>query len=212
MGIFYHPLDSALGTEAKVRILRILAQTRAPLSGREITSLGGIALLSGQRALRELVGLGLVAQEETRSQHLYTLNRNSELVQDAIEPLFAAEERRIGGVFEALRTVLPPGADGSPAVEGAYLFGSAARGADTLASDFDLLAAVGRKDDVETVHQALSDASPSFFSRFGLRLSPVVMEISTLRRMHADGDPFPAAVVDEGRRILGPHLEELLEW
>jgi predicted nucleotidyltransferase len=212
VGIFFHPLDVALSTGAKVRILRILVHTESPLSGRQIAALGGTGLLSTQRALRELVAVGVVTLQQTRSQHLYSLNAENELVQDALVPLFMAEGRRIGAAFDAIRAILEPSSGGRPEVLGAYLFGSAARGADTSKSDFDVLVAVQGSAAAEAAHDALSAAAPEFFSRFGLRLSPVVLEIDTLRRMHAEGDPLPLALVEEGRRILGPHPEELLEW
>lgn len=212
MGIFFHPLDIALSTGAKVRILRILVHTESPVSGRQIAALGGTGLLSTQRALRELVAIGVVALQETRSQHLYSLNAENELVRDALVPLFMAEARRIGAAFDAIRAILDLSSEPLVGVRGAYLLGSAARGADTPESDFDVLVAVEGSAAAEAAHDALSGAAPEFFTRFGLRLSPVVLELATLRRMHADGDPLPLALVDEGRRILGPHAEELLEW
>ena len=140
MGLFFTPLDLVLSSTSKVRLLRALHGMRAPVSGREAASAAGVAVQPAQRALAELVTLGVVHRDDTRSQHLYTLNRENVLVQRAIVPLLQVEQARVDEVFRDLSRAA--GGRSAKTVEGMYLFGSAARGKDRTGSDFDVLAVV----------------------------------------------------------------------
>jgi predicted nucleotidyltransferase len=211
MGKFFTPLDTALGSAAKVRLVRELARLPSGISGREAALLARLSLSGAQHALRDLEAVGVVRRESTRSQHLYSLNRGSLLVREGLVPLFAAEAARVDEVYRRVRTMLAP-ARGAKAlgVKAAVVFGSAARGADRPGSDFDLLVVVDRPGRADAVHRLVSDASPMFADELGLALSPVVLTLDRLRAMRAGGDAFPEEVIRDGRTILGPSIGELL--
>lgn len=210
MSAFFQPLDELLSTGSRVRILRVLLRSSDPLSGREIARRARVGLLSVQKAMPALVALNVVERKETSAQHLYTINATSYLVREGIAPLFAAEERRIESVFGRIRGILLEGDDADAAeVTYAALFGSAARGEDTLASDFDLLVVTRSDDAAWRCHSTLSAASPGLEREFGLRLAPVVLPLDELRRQHREGSPFVASLLAESRTILG-HEEEVL--
>jgi predicted nucleotidyltransferase len=210
MGMLFRPLDAVLGSQSKVGLLRALLQSSAPVSAREAARLAGLAHSGALRALDDLVELGVVNRTETPGQHLYTINSESELVEQGLGPLFTAERGRVAEVFrwipERLKSYLSDGV-----VRSAVIFGSAARGEDRPDSDFDLLVVAWRQEDVEPVHQHLVDASGELFQRFGLLLSPVVIAVEQLVRQHHGGDPFVEAVLQEGRHVAGVRLERLLE-
>lgn len=209
MGLFFTPLDLVLSSRSKLRLLRALHGMRSPVSGREVAAAAGVSVQPAQRALTQLVTIGIVRRDETRSQHLYTLNRASVLVQRAIEPLFRAEEERVGEVFRDLeRTVA--GQVGK-ALEGMYLFGSAARGSDRAASDFDVLAVTRTTRQMNGVNETLADAADQLYTRYGLRLSAVVIDRKKLRTMHAEGDALTRELLRDNRRITGKRLEEVLD-
>ena len=208
MGLFFTPLDLILSSRSKLRLLRALHGTHAPVSGREAAAAAGVAVQPAQRALADLVALGVVHRDDTRSQHLYTLNRESVLVQGALEPLFQAEAARVGTVFREVAEML----DGTAAkhVAGVYLFGSAARGKDRSGSDFDVLTVVTSRQHVDTTHEALAQSADALYTRHGLRLSVVVLDLPKLRKMHGKGDALVKEVLRDNRRITGTRLEELL--
>lgn len=211
MGLFFTPLDLVLSSPAKVRLLRALQSTRAPLSGREAAEAAGISLRPAQRALADLVAAGVVRRDDTRSQHLYTLRRENEVVQRCILPLFQAEHERTDRVFRDLRRGLRR-ADGSSAcVDGLYLFGSAARGKDGVRSDFDVLAVAATPGEVDAVHEKLAEFAPEVYTRHGLRLSVVVIDRERLRAMHAADDPLTRELLRDNRRITGERLERLID-
>lgn len=198
------PLDQILGTRSKVRLLRALAPLDRPVSGREAARL---ARLSRQAigALDELVSAGIVNRQETAGQHLYTFARANRLA-PAILQLFAEEGARTKELFQRLACLV----DESGSVLGAAFFGSAARGEAGPGSDLDLLVIVADFESRSSVYDRLVDASPALRSEFGVELSPVVLEIEQIRRQHAEGDPFIAEVLRDGRRICGQPIEELV--
>ena len=206
MGFFFTPLDQIMSSAGKVRLLRALSATAAPVSGREAADAAGIAVQPAQRALAELVTMGVVRREQTRSQHLYTLNRENYLVQ-SITPLFRVEEERVARVFDELGRL---GARLKSSIAGLYLFGSAARGEDRIGSDFDVLAVASSADDVNRVHEALAEHAEQLYTRHGLRLSAVVIDQDKLRTMHDDGDPLVRELSRDNRRITGKRLEHVI--
>jgi predicted nucleotidyltransferase len=204
MGFFFTPLDQVMSSAGKVRLLRALSATGSPVSGREAADAAGIAVQPAQRALAELVTMGVVRREQTRSQHLYTLNRENYLVQ-SLTPLFRVEEERVARVFAELGR-LGTGELRSR-IEGLYLYGSAARGEDRIGSDFDVLAVAATAGDVNRVHEALAEHAEQLYTRHGLRLSAVVIDQDKLRTMHDDGDPLIRELSRDNRRITGKRLE-----
>jgi predicted nucleotidyltransferase len=212
MSLFFSPLDQILSSAGKVRLLRALHATRSPMSGREAASAARIAVQPAQRALADLVALGVVRRDDTRSQHLYTLNREHYLVQRSIVPLFQAEHERVDEVFRDLRQAVARFEKGArPRLEGLYLYGSAARGRDAIGSDFDVVAVAARAQDVDAVHEKLAEIAPEVYTRHGLRLSVVVIDLQKLRTMHAEGDPLTQELLRDNRRITGKRLEQLID-
>jgi predicted nucleotidyltransferase len=208
MGLFFTPLDLILSSSSKLRLLRALHGMHSPVSGREVAATAGVAVQPAQRSLAQLVALGVVHRDDTRSQHLYTLNRQNVLVQRALGPLFQAEEARVDEVFRELARAV--GGKPGKSLEGMYLFGSAARGRDRVGSDFDVLAVVSGPAQVDTVHETLAQSAEQLYTRYGLRLSAVVLDLAKLRTMHADGDALIAELLRDNRRITGKRLEEIV--
>jgi predicted nucleotidyltransferase len=208
MGFFFTPLDLILSSSSKLRLLRALHGTRSPMSGREAAAAAGVAVQPAQRALAQLVTLGVVHRDDTRSQHLYTLNRENVLVQRAIIPLFRVEQARVEEVFGELARTLEGRA--GKTVEGMYLFGSAARGTDRAGSDFDVLVVVRTLTQVNRVYETLAHSADQLYARHGLRLSIVVLELARLRAMHADGDALVPELLRDNRRITGKRLEDIV--
>jgi len=209
MGKLLDPLDAVLSSRSKVRLLRTLLATSQPLSGREAARLAGVGRVPAARSLEELVALGIVERGETVHQHLYRINRESQLVQVGLRPLYDAERERLDEVFGWLRSTLEAVAQGED-VLGAWVFGSAARGEDTPHSDLDLLVAVANPSAEDRVHAHLAGSAAEMERRFGLRLSPVVISRTRLREMQEEPFSLVDDVIRDGRRVMGADLERLL--
>jgi predicted nucleotidyltransferase len=174
----------------------------------EISRRSQVALLSVQKALADLVALEAVDRKETSAQHLYSINEASFLVREAVAPLFATEARRVEAVFERIRGILSE--DEAPEVASAAVFGSAVRGEDGLASDFDLLVVTHTEGAVWPWQSRLGAASPALQREFGIRLSPVILSLDDLRRQHGERSPFVASLLTDARTIVGTEPENLL--
>lgn len=202
--MLFDSLDMVLGTTNKLRLLRALVPLDRPVAGREAARLAGVSHIA-QRALDELVAVGILGRQETAGAYLYTFNR-SHLLAPAIEGLFGAEHRFTEALLGQLRSVI----EGGGCAESASVFGSTVRREAKPGSDLDVLVVVRDRTERDRVFSALVDAGPDLWTRFGVRLSPVVMTVSQLRRHAADGDPFVAEVRRDARRIYGRSIEELI--
>lgn len=208
------PLDDALGSRAKVRLLRLFITTAEPVSGREAGRRIGMAKRAADLALRDLTAMGLVSREKASSQMLYRANVRHVLVRFALQPLFAGEVQATGKMFAALRSAI--GAAGnrlgkSPAWAG--LYGSVARGDETPESDIDLAVIVQSRAEVLHAQDTLSELAPRFTEDFGRKLSPLVMTVMQLRRLAAAKDPLVDGLIRDGRQIAGsePDIRKVID-
>jgi predicted nucleotidyltransferase len=118
------------GTDAEV--LRVLAGTLAPLSGRQVARLardGSPATVN--RSLSRLAETGVLDVAEAGRALMYSLNRDH-LAAPALEQLSSMSTRLIDALRAAVAALDPPPVN-------ATLFGSAARGDGDRGSDIDLL-------------------------------------------------------------------------
>lgn len=209
MGMLVQPLDAALSSQSKVRLLRALLPLEQGVSAREAARLAGIPSAPALRALADLVAIGLLLRTELPTQHLYRINRDNSLVPDGLEPLFHAERARLSAAFAALREALEAElADDT--LRTLAIFGSAAHGSDHPGSELDVLAVTREQEHVLPVHEKLVGLAPELERRFGLDLSPVVMAQHQFHRECTAGDPAMADAVHGARIIAGLSMERLL--
>lgn len=114
-------------------VLAVLARTDRPLSGRRVADLtdGRLSQKGVNLALRALVQAGLVLVEAQPPANLYRLNRHH-LAAPSIEALVTLRDRLIAAMTEHIAGWKIP-------TDGAWLFGSAARGDGDESSDIDVL-------------------------------------------------------------------------
>jgi predicted nucleotidyltransferase len=208
--MLFRTLDAVTGSTAKVRILRALLPLASPVSGNEARLLAGVRSKSGmQAALDQLTELGILTRDETRRIQFYRINRAHDLV-EPLTALFDAESRRIAAVQKALAEILESGAVREHILS-IILFGSNARGDALPTSDLDLLAVTEEASQAERVLQVLIDAIPDVQRRFGLRVSPLVMEKARVQERYRDGDPLLKNVLSDGRRLYGAHFHAIVD-
>jgi predicted nucleotidyltransferase len=208
--MLFRTLDAVLGSTAKVRILRALLPLTAQVSGNEARLLSGVRSVGGMwKALDELTELGLLERDETRRIRFFRINRSHDLV-EPLRALFEAESRRIVELQEAVKKILEEGAVREHTLS-IILFGSNARGDALPTSDLDLFAVTEAGSQVERVLEVLIDAIPGVERRFGLRISPLVMEKIRVQERYRDGDPLMKNVLSEGRRLFGAHFHEIVD-
>jgi predicted nucleotidyltransferase len=206
--MLFRALDEALGSTAKVRILRALLPLTGPVSGTEAQALAGVRSDGGMwTALEELTALGLLERDETRRIHFFRINPDHDLI-EPLTALFEAESKRIVGLRNALRDILDRGAVREHTLS-IILFGSNARGDARPASDADLLVVADAESEVGRVERVIIDAEPEIRRRFGLRISPYVLHKARVEERYRDGDPLMQNIHSEGRTLYGTHFHEI---
>ncbi|MCE5238479.1 DUF294 nucleotidyltransferase-like domain-containing protein [bacterium] len=202
------PLDDVLSSQAKVRVLRVLAQSPVALTGREIARRAGTATGHISRVLRELSAAEIIGEAGGGRAKLYTYQDDTALARQ-LKELFVQEGRRLRGVVRAL-------AKSTFGLQAIILFGSEARGEAAAHSDTDLLLVVQRltrSTEAEARRQCLSLAEAEH-----LHLSWHVVDMARLYRWHEASDPFWVNVVQDGLLLWGTdpgalihgHMEGLL--
>ncbi len=120
------PLNYTLGTEASVRLLRCLSETRTPLGRAELARRADLNESGVRRALANLERLGIVEGVGTGMRRPVRLRRQHSLVPDLVA-LFEAESERFDQLILQLREVVD---QLSPTPKAAWIQGQVARGRD----------------------------------------------------------------------------------
>lgn len=213
MSALASPLNDILGTRSKVSVLRELVRRDDPVTGREAARLAHLSHRSAQQALQELLDLGVVRRREGGRAHLYRLNHEHYLVQHALESLFRTERRSIEELFDRLQEALSTASQESGTeIVSAVIFGSVARGEDRPDSDLDLLV-VHELDggDDRPLREELPEVLEPIETLFGRTISPVVVSSGQLRDMKAREAPLAVDAQEEGRRVYGAYVSDVLD-
>jgi predicted nucleotidyltransferase len=199
----YAPLDFILARPSAVRLLRVLEPLESPVSAREAARRAGLTH-AATSVLDQLRAVGILLRRETPAQHLYAYN-HSHVLAGAIARLFHHEREAEAQLLAELRAILDP----QPVVASA-LFGSVATGRARAGSDLDVLVIVRDAEQVESTYGAFVTAWEPVRQRFGLSLSPVVMDLGEARRQWRGGNAFLLSAVRDARSLMGEPLEGVL--
>ena len=106
-----NPLNELLGTEALVRLLRVLAsEVDGPLSTSDAAALAGLTIPGAHKTLKRLLKSGIVVRVGGGRRHQYELRRSDALVK-ALLKLFQSEKDRyealISAIKEGIEKVVP---------------------------------------------------------------------------------------------------------
>jgi predicted nucleotidyltransferase/biotin operon repressor len=217
MGFLANPLDAALSSTSKVRLLRLLIEQDRPISGREAARLTGMSRTAILAAIEDLAMLGLIHRGESGRQFLCRANRDHKLIQSALVPLFGAESEWSTQYFKAVREALiglddktakPPSRSKS-SIMAAWIFGSVATGEDEPGSDLDLFVLTRSDNMVEPVLERISDRLTTWQRQFGADIRPIVLPYEKALRQLRAGDAFLANALRSPRMIMGEIPREL---
>lgn len=215
MAFLTTPLDEALNSTSKIRLLRLLVEQDRTVSAREAARLTGMSRPAILAAIDDLSGLGLIRREESGRQFLCRANHDHKLVQLALKPLFRVEVGWPEYVFAAIREALADPA--KPATESpvgrgivaAWLFGSVARGRDKPDSDLDLFVLTTTEEEAERASERLGDALGRWQRELGADVRPIVMSRHKAISQLEKGNPFIRAATRDARTIVGHIPKEL---
>ena len=193
-------------SKSEGKVLRVLARTRTPLSGREVARLGGGAKTTVASALKRLVEHGLVEAREAGSGvvTLYTLNKDHL----AVEPVLSLLElrqtfvQRLTLELDAWR--LPP--------YHASLFGSAARGDGDTKSDIDILLVrpAGVAAEAPDWSRQLHDLRERILRWTGNHAGIVEVSLEELERLKHERPPVVEELEQDAITLMGPTVHDIL--
>jgi len=197
---------TALSPTLDSEVVRVLARTTHPLTGREVARLAargsqrGIAL-----ALDRLVAQGLVLREDAGAAGLYTLNR-AHLAAPAVEVLTGMRrelQRRLRETIAAW--------DLQPLH--ASMFGSAARGDGDTASDIDLfiVRATAVDEDDHSWRQQLTQLADDVHAWTGNPASIIETSEHDLVRLRRTQPAVLASLRTDAVNLAGPPAAKLLK-
>jgi len=177
------PLNRVLGTEANVRILRVLCEAKTPLGKGEVARRAQLNPSGVRRALADLIACGVVENVGVPARQPVRMRKDHSLV-SALGDLFQAERERVDGVLESLRQGV---ASLRPPPMSAWIQGAVARGCDGLHDPLVLgiltsatYAASHRSQLQSLMHELLSDpdvvVEPRVFTLADLESSATIAQ------------------------------------
>lgn len=191
-------LDGALGSRAKVQILRALARApRRSVSGNALAKEIGMSPNTVHRALKELVANQIVDVSQGPVAHGVMLKADNELTQVIIR-LFKQEGDLRDATIAVLRRTMPEDVV-------AVLFGSLARGTAGEKSDIDLLVVAPDHDRAVDVSLQARDAVRNVLP---WPVRPIHLTPSELRSHWKR--PWLRSVREEGIILTRKRLEDFL--
>jgi predicted nucleotidyltransferase len=168
---FEEPLNDIFASASHVRVLRALygLPSEMGVSGRDLARRAGVSHPRANQVLADLTEQGLVTMQRLPRTDLYRANQRHVLAEPLIN-LFDLEPRLKSDLLsfiakELKRQALP--------VTEARIFGSAARGTMTTASDVDLALVTAAKS-VAAVEAAAQEIAETVWQRFGTRINVLV--------------------------------------
>jgi len=98
-----NPLNELLGTQARVRLLRVLAnEADGPLTATNAAEHAGLTIPGAHKALKRLLQSGFVVRVGGGRKHQYELRRSDKLVR-AMARLFQSEKKRYEALLSSIK-------------------------------------------------------------------------------------------------------------
>lgn len=196
-----HPLDDLFGNPNNVKVLRHLVLYPSPvITGRGIARELGMSHATCIRSLNSLVNTGFLIRRRVGNSATYEIASDSALYADILEPAFRAESR----LLQRLVDTLIAGIKGK--VLSVYLFGSVARGEDTLSSDIDIMVLIRRQAEKDVVETTLETNREKAYRLFRIGVSAMVYDEEEFERMTAKKSPLAEEVISEGVLLAGAEV------
>lgn len=199
-------IENVIGSKAKVKIVRVLAEVRTAYSLKSLVEETGLSLSITHKAAEELAEEGILVKiKGTRKERLYKFNPESGFA-SALFELFKMEKTRQRGeviflkTWNVLETVLTSARN---KINLMILFGSQVKGNATLRSDIDLLI-IPRRDKSDLLEQ-IKEIDP--------KINPLFLDLRTFKADIKNKTPFYTSIKKEGlvlfvRKEVKKDLEE----
>ncbi len=184
-------ITTALFTEGQSRVFRwVFGQPEREFHLNELLRLTGLSSASVQRELNRLADAGLVLSERVGNLRRFRANPQSPVFEELVELT-----RKTLGAEPLLRDALQPlAAD----IDGAWIYGSYAKGTDTAGSDIDVMIVGGGKLTLSRVLQTLAHAEVLL----GRKVNPTLYMPAEFAKRRTEADSFVNRVLADNPIVL----------
>lgn len=197
------PLDWLFSVPSHIGVLRAVKDAPDGMSGRALARAAGLNHEACRMAVARLETIGVLTRIVSERTQLVRLNRESELVNRGLLPLFRTEAEMREEVFSLIQAAFRGRA------KAVTVFGSVARGEERPESDLDLLIVIDGKDD-DAVHRRAFDLRAEILRRYGVEVSPLVVTVRHARAKARAGVRLYPDAADQGIDLLPGRLKDLL--
>lgn len=198
-------LDQVFARRSNIRVLRTLKNYASGISGREVARLSGLAAKNSIITLTHLEDLGLVKSIRGGREHLFSLNRESYLIQNSILPLLQSEEEFELSLKKEIKTRL------IGKVVSAIIYGSVARKEETEESDFDLCIIYNSANILRTIEEIISSLSKTLYNKYGINLSPLYISKTEFIKKAKEGKPPVKQILKDGELVVGESIKRIVD-
>ena len=200
--VIHRVFNEVFRTRSNVAVIRALLDTNTGFTGNEVARVSGMHPRSAFKALTLLEGLGIVNRQRGGRDHIFSLNREHFLVQEAILKIFQVESKFPAEVINTLASIL------KKQVYSAVIFGSAARREENILSDLDICCIVNSVSERLFVSDTLNKKSQILYNKFGINLAPIFFTKSEFIRKRKS--QLVKSIANEGIIITGKNPKGLL--
>jgi predicted nucleotidyltransferase len=197
-------LDEVLSSRSHIRIVRALQDTSQGFTGREIARLSGLSHRTCLQTLTKLEDLSVIQRQRGGRDHIFRLNRKHIIVSEGLLPLLELERKFVVRLGQVLNRRL------AKQTTSIILFGSVARGDETVGSDLDVCIVTGDGAQLKKVMENVHELQTSVKETFGAYLAPIYYTGSEFRKQYLRKRSPVVDIVEEGRKISGLSLNSLI--
>ena len=194
-------MGEVLGSRASIRVLKTLVRYRGKVfTIRELARTAGLSHPAVSLVVKDLESRGVVRLQPVGKAHQVVLNDESYILKSIVEPMIKAEENTLNSLVSTIRPFFR-----EKGVTSVAIFGSVAKGLERRLSDVDLLIIA---DDRELANDCAARASTTTLSRFGVRLSPLIMDEALFVRKR--GGDLAKSILESYTLVWGRDLREII--
>ena len=207
LGYFRYPLSRILGTDARLRVLRELAEHGGLLTATDLIQRTRLAPQSVRNALALLEECGVVERFGGARGASVQLAKDHPLIPSLVA-LFDAERARVLRVHSAIQAVSESLERAPTAV---WVYGSVGRGEDDVNSDFDLLVVTADNVDPDETADAFREGLRSIGHDQRVHFAVQGLTESQILELVEKDHPFWRDL-GTGITLKGPVPEALHAW
>ncbi len=190
------------GTRGRIAVLRLLWGLDVPVTTAEVARRTRLTHPAAGQILRHFSDVGIVGKAPAGRGHTYWLVRDNAFVTEMVDEVFLAER----DMPEMMASEIE--ASASPHAVSVYLFGSYARGEQTLESDVDVIAVAEDDASATALRAAMDQLAGEFPRRYGAALSPIVYTRRQAEDLPRRAPELYRSLRMDGIRLAGLDLDD----